>query len=217
MKFKCAINKYLNKMIVLGILLLLISTFLYTNIIKNIDLEINEIDYKINKFERGSQISLILQNYYSIQKTRRHLYLSDLALFNYIKINGETIKKAKSDIFEISKSLIVEYAVLHAGYSGKDVESTRKEAENKAIEVIRSDLKDSEKIDKLNRILDEYLIGFISSFVKKQDIYHSNISFKDKLMEKRNNWENIFLWIQIIGIILISVAGLTGKILDKNN
>lgn len=217
MKTQYTTEKFVNIIGFIGILLLLISTFLFTSIIENTDLEISEIDYKIRKFERGSLITIILQNYYSIQKTRRQLSVSDFEFSNYFKFEDKVQKKLKADIFDLSKRLITEYAVLQAGYSGKDVELVRKEAENRAIEVLSSALNDSEKLDKLNRILDEYLFDFIDSFKKSQDNYLSNLDVKKGLIEKRNNWKNIFLWIQVIGIILIAITGLIGKSSSKNS
>ena len=220
MKSQYTIKKFVNLIGYIGILLLLISTFIFTSIIEKMDLEISEIDYKVRKFERGSLITIILQNYYSIQKTRRQLSVSDFEFSNYFKFEDKVQKKLKADIFDLSKSLITEYAVLqagYAGYSGKDVELIRKEAENKAIEVLNSALNDSKKLDKLNRILDEYLFDFIDLFKKSQDNYLSNLDVKKELIEKRNNWKNIFLWIQVIGIILIAITGLIGKSSSKNS
>ena len=217
MKSQYTIKEFVNLIGYIGILLLLISTFLFTSVIEKMDLEISEIDYKVRKFERGSLITIILQNYYSIQKTRRQLSVSDFEFSNYFKFEGKVQKKLKADIFDLSKRLIIEYAVLQAGYSGKDVELIRKEAENKAIEVLNSALNDSKKLDKLNRILDEYLFDFIDSFKKSQDNYLSNLDVKKELIEKRNNWKNIFLWFQVIGIILIAITGLIGKSSSKNS
>jgi len=217
MKSQYTIKEFVNLIGYIGILLLLISTFLFTSVIEKMDLEISEIDYKVRKFERGSLITIILQNYYSIQKTRRQLSVSDFEFSNYFKFEGKVQKKLKADIFDLSKRLIIEYAVLQAGYSEKDVELIRKEAENKAIEVLNSALNDSKKLDKLNRILDEYLFDFIDSFKKSQDNYLSNLDVKKELIEKRNNWKNIFLWFQVIGIILIAITGLIGKSSSKNS
>lgn len=217
MKSQYTIKEFVNLIGYIGILLLLISTFLFTNIIEKMDLEISEIDYEVRKFERGSLITIILQNYYSIQKTRRQLSVSDFEFSNYFKFEDKVQKKLKADIFDLSKRLIIEYAVLQAGYSGKDVELIRKEAENKAIEVLNSALNDSKKLDKLNRILDEYLFDFIDSFKKSQDNYLSNLDVKKELIEKRNNWKNIFLWFQVIGIILIAITGLIGKSSSRNS
>jgi len=207
MKFRIKTKRFIHVVGLIGILSLLMSTFIFTYIIGKLDFEINEIEYKIGKFENGRLITSILQNYYSIQKTRRQLSVSDFEFSNYFKFGDEVKKKLKADIFEISKSLIHEYAVLAAGYGRKDVESIKKEAENKALEIINSDLNDSEKLNRLNRILDEYLFEFIDSFKAIQDNYLSNLDAKKTLIKKRNNWNNVFLWIQVIGIILISATG----------
>ena len=63
MKSQYTIKEFVNLIGYIGILLLLISTFLFTNIIEKMDLEISEIDYEVRKFERGSLITIILQNY----------------------------------------------------------------------------------------------------------------------------------------------------------
>jgi hypothetical protein len=199
---------YINNIRSIGIILLLIATFILTVIIRNLTLRIEKSNEGVKRFEYGRLMTAIVNVFYETQKVSRQTYMLE---YNIVKNSEDADYKNTliRNILDKFKGLILEYATLFGGYSDSNVEEIKTHAIRKYESIISNNsISFNEKYKELNNLITFYANEFSKNFSIKQENIKSKKDLIKNIEKQKRFWNIIYILFQIIGLILISAAEL---------
>lgn len=197
----------------IGALLIIYATYIMTVRIMNIDKEISVANENIAGFFDSRILTVLaIMNYedryfeYKMDIFENNRMLTYIQELREKKASQDEIKERESYIKDISDGALFQLASLTKrwGLMLTKIEDINQKKENEIDKILASNLTNEKKVGQIYDILEknQQQAGERLNEMHKQ--WAKNKDKKNMLETTRNLWNRIFIWCQIVGLILIA-------------
>jgi len=207
------IEKIILYFALIGYILLIIATYLATVKIPELEKEISDINLVVKRIDDKILRGIILNSDYNISAIRKRiniLELNNLALHDVGTNEQDVLKKR---IINTLYDLIKMYSNL---FTMDEIAVESKDIEKRSDDIINKQEPFDIMKEKLEDLLKECKSVAGNRLVNIQEKRKKKIDKIISLEDSRDRYSNIFIWLQIMGLVLLSFSGIMEKVIKKD-